>query len=155
MGAVPPLPLGNLERVDERQVPYQVTQGGPGERLPVAIGTGIWALLFVLGLTLRPELESTGREWWIWTALAGVVLGFVGYAYLVLRRPKPRLGETFVPTGSTGDVDDVTRQSGEPTGLPRLRRRGPGTDDGPAPEDEVPASATERLTSPDEIQPKI
>ncbi|WP_285599245.1 DUF2530 domain-containing protein [Kineosporia sp. NBRC 101731] len=107
----------------EQEVPYQVTQGGPGERLPVAVGTGIWALLFVLGLVLRPELESTGRGWWVWTALAGVALGFVGYTYLLVRRPKPKPGEVIPSSGYTGDVDDVPRNNGEPTGLPKLRRK--------------------------------
>lgn len=87
-------------------MPYQVTQGSPGERLPVAVGTGIWALLFVLGLSLQSELASTGREWWIWTALSGVLLGLVGYAYLVVRRPRadrrrPSPAET-VPPGPEG-----------------------------------------------------
>ncbi len=111
-------------------MPYQVNQGGPGERLPVAVGAGIWALLFVLGLIIRPELASTGREWWIWTAFSGVVLGFVGYTYLLVRRPKPKPGEIIPPRTHTGDVDDVTRQSGEPTGLPKLRRKSPTMDAG-------------------------
>jgi hypothetical protein len=132
-------------------VPYQVTQGGPGERLPVAVGTGIWALLFVLGLVLRPELQSNGREWWIWTALAGVLLGFVGYTYLVIRRPKRHPDEPREADRSTGDVDDVTRQSGEPTGLPKLRRRSPAADEVPP----APRPQGEQLTSSDEVQPKI
>ncbi|MBT0767481.1 hypothetical protein KIH74_01010 [Kineosporia sp. J2-2] len=127
----------------EQEVPYQVTQGGPGERLPVAIGTGIWALLFVLGLMLRPELESSGRGWWVWAAFSGVLLGFVGYSYLLIRRPRPKPGQVIPPSTYSGDVDDVTRGSGEPTGLPRLRRKhpplhdaGPATRSGPVPESE-------------------
>lgn len=127
-------------------MPYKVTQGGMGERLPVAIGTGIWALLFVLGLILRPELASTEREWWIWTALAGIALGFVGYTYLVVRRPKPKPGEIIPPTTSTGDVDDVTRRSGEPTGLPKLRRRQPDTGK-PIPSS-IPESSSEKRPQP-------
>jgi hypothetical protein len=137
-------------------VPYQVTQGGPGERLPVAVGTGIWALLFVLSLIIRPELESSGRGWWVWATLSGVLLGFVGYSYLLIRRPKPRPGEVLPPTTSTGDVDDVTRQSGEPTGLPKLRRKHPMMDEsvrraGTVPE---PLSAPESGSRPG-VQPKI
>ncbi len=101
-------------------MPYQVTQGSMGERLPVAVGTGVWALLFVLGLTLRTELAESGREWWIWTAASGVLLGIVGYTYLLLRRPRPAPGETAPSSGYTGDVDDVPRHSAE---LTRLRRQ--------------------------------
>ena len=129
-------------------MPYQVTQGGPGERLPVAVGTGIWALLLVLGLIIRPELESTAREWWIWTALCGVLLGFVGYTYLLIRRPKPKPGQVIPPTTYTGDVDDVTRQSGEPTGLPTLRRTQPMVDDAVRRAGSLPETGSR-------VQPKI
>ncbi|GAB3266027.1 DUF2530 domain-containing protein [Kineosporia babensis] len=140
--------------MEEREVPYQVTQGGPGERLPVAVGTGVWALLFVLGLIIRPELESTGREWWVWTALSGVVLGGVGYTYLLIRRPKPKPGEIIPPRTHTGDVDDVTRNSGEPTGLPKIRRKAPTMDAGR----QVPRAIPEPQSAGEnrsQAQPKI
>jgi len=56
------------------------------ETTPVAVGTGVWALLFVIGLFIRPDLVESGREWWIWSALAGIVLGVFGYFYLLRRR---------------------------------------------------------------------
>ena len=59
------------------------------EIAPVVIGTAVWALLFVLGLFLRPALADDGREWWVWSAAAGVVLGGIGYLYL--RRRQARL----------------------------------------------------------------
>ena len=59
------------------------------EITPVVIGTVIWALLFVIGLFLRPTLADDGRGWWVWSAGAGVVLGLVGYLYL--RRRQARL----------------------------------------------------------------
>jgi hypothetical protein len=59
------------------------------ECAPVAVGTGVWALLFVIGLFIRPDLVESGREWWVWSAAAGVFLGAFGYGYL--RRRQTRL----------------------------------------------------------------
>jgi len=59
------------------------------ECAPVAVGTGVWALLFVIGLFIRPDLVESGREWWVWSAAAGIFLGLFGYAYL--RRRQNRL----------------------------------------------------------------
>lgn len=56
------------------------------ENAPVAVGTGVWALLFVIGLFIRPDLVESGREWWIWSAFSGVVIGLLGYLYLRRRR---------------------------------------------------------------------
>lgn len=52
------------------------------DRRPVAVGTVVWLVLFVLGLIFRGELAEQGREWWIWTALCGAGLGLVGFGYL-------------------------------------------------------------------------
>jgi H+/Cl- antiporter ClcA len=64
------------------------------ENAPVAVGSAVWALLFVIGLFIRPDLIESDREWWIWSALAGVVIGLLGYLYLrrrhqrMLRNPR-------------------------------------------------------------------
>lgn len=59
------------------------------ECAPVAVGTAVWALLFVIGLFIRPDLVESGRGWWIWSAAAGIFLGLFGYLYL--RRRQARL----------------------------------------------------------------
>jgi len=59
------------------------------EVAPVAVGTAVWALLFVIGLFIRSDLAESGREWWIWSAAAGVGLGLFGYVFL--RRRQARL----------------------------------------------------------------
>ena len=59
------------------------------EFAPVVVGTVIWAVLFVVGLFLRPTLADDGRGWWVWSAAAGVGLGLIGYLYL--RRRQARL----------------------------------------------------------------
>ncbi len=58
------------------------------EFVPVAIGTAVWTLLFVIGLVIRSDLEHSGRGWWVWTAAAGVVLGLFGLFYVGRRRAK-------------------------------------------------------------------
>lgn len=52
----------------------------------VAVGTAIWAALFVLGLIFREHLRSAGHDWWISAALAGALLGLVGLYTCARRR---------------------------------------------------------------------
>lgn len=54
----------------------------------MAVGTAVWALLFVIGLFIRDDLAESGRQWWIACTGAGVVLGFVGYLYLRRRHAR-------------------------------------------------------------------
>jgi uncharacterized membrane protein YbhN (UPF0104 family) len=52
----------------------------------VAVGIGLWVLALVALLIFRPAPE---HSWWIWTCVAGVVLGLMGLAY-VRRRESQR-----------------------------------------------------------------
>jgi hypothetical protein len=52
----------------------------------VLVGTVLWALAFVVTLVMRDQLAESGREWWVWTCLAGTGLGMLGYAYTRRRR---------------------------------------------------------------------
>jgi hypothetical protein len=70
------------------------------EVAPVVIGIAVWALLFVIGLVIRADLIDSGRGWWVWTAVAGVVLGLVGYLYLRLRRPRLLASAPPAPRGT-------------------------------------------------------
>jgi Protein of unknown function (DUF2530) len=63
---------------------------------PVAVGIAIWALLLVGGVVFRDDLTAAGHHWWIWVAVAGVVEGGLGYAYL-LRRAARRPPDTDSP----------------------------------------------------------
>jgi ABC-type nickel/cobalt efflux system permease component RcnA len=56
------------------------------ESIPVAVGTAVWAVLAVIGLVIRPELTDHGRGWWVWTAVAGTVLGCFGYWFVQRRQ---------------------------------------------------------------------
>ena len=64
------------------------TSAAYSETAPVAVGTAVWGLLFVIGLFLRPDLVDSGRGWWIWSAVSGVVLGVFGTLYLRRRQAR-------------------------------------------------------------------
>ena len=52
----------------------------------VQIGTVLWAVALVVTLVARDTLQDEGRTWWIWTCVAGVVLGLLGLVITVRRR---------------------------------------------------------------------
>jgi Protein of unknown function (DUF2530) len=52
----------------------------------VQVGTALWAVALVVALVLRDPLSDDGREWWIWTCVAGVVLGLLGIVITTRRR---------------------------------------------------------------------
>lgn len=52
----------------------------------VLVGTVIWAVALVVLLVFRQELDEAGRGWWIWTAVAGVGFGLIGFEYARRRR---------------------------------------------------------------------
>jgi len=79
------------------------------EAAPVAVGTAVWALLFVIGLVIRPALEHSGRGWWVWSAGCGVVLGFLGF-YLLRRHARQ------VAAGSSPARDSSSAHGSAETG---------------------------------------
>lgn len=52
----------------------------------VLIGTMLWSVALAATLAMRDELAESGRGWWVWTCVAGVGLGLLGYAYTRRRR---------------------------------------------------------------------
>jgi hypothetical protein len=52
----------------------------------VQVGTALWAIALVATLVMRDQLSDDGREWWIWTCVAGFVLGLVGIVITTRRR---------------------------------------------------------------------
>lgn len=47
----------------------------------VIIGLALWAIALVLTLVI-PALHNGDRDWWPWTAVAGLVLGGLGLTYV-------------------------------------------------------------------------
>lgn len=54
----------------------------------VWVGTGSWALAFLVLLPFQGRLSDDGRGWWLWTCLAGFGLGLLGVAYCRRRRER-------------------------------------------------------------------
>lgn len=61
------------------------------DRLVLGIGTGLWLVaLVVLAFAFHRDLTRHHAGWWLWTCLAGIVMGLYGIAYFYVRR-RPRL----------------------------------------------------------------
>lgn len=56
----------------------------------VAVGTAVWVVMLVGALLFRSRLEAAGNGWWLWTCVAGVVLGVLGGIYCLDRRRRLR-----------------------------------------------------------------
>ncbi|MGA8210988.1 MAG: DUF2530 domain-containing protein [Nocardioidaceae bacterium] len=47
----------------------------------VAVGTALFGLAFLALLPFHGPLAEADKDWWVWTCLAGFVLGLVGWGY--------------------------------------------------------------------------
>jgi hypothetical protein len=61
-------------------------------RKVVIAGTGLWFLGFVVLLPFWSWLGHHDDRVWLWTCLAGGVLGLVGYALMAKHRREGRAG---------------------------------------------------------------
>jgi len=59
----------------------------------VQIGTALWAIALVATLIFREQLQDDGHEWWVWTCVAGVILGLMGIVITTRRRKRIAGGE--------------------------------------------------------------
>lgn len=64
----------------------------------VAVGTVLWAVAFVLLLPFYGRLVDSGRDWWLWTCVAGFGLGLIGVDYCRRRRR----GQVVIREGEQG-----------------------------------------------------
>jgi uncharacterized membrane protein len=55
-------------------------------------GTVIWFIGFVVLLFFIPQLQANDQMIWLWTFLAGFVLGLMGLSVYALQRRAARLG---------------------------------------------------------------
>ena len=69
----------------------------------VEVGTVLWAVALVVSLLLRSRLTDDGRSWWIWTCVAGVLLGVVGIVITTRRRARlaKRADRSLPPDGQS------------------------------------------------------
>ena len=54
----------------------------------VRVGTALWALALVALLPFNQQLADAGHTWWLWTCVAGVVLGLMGAVHTTARRAR-------------------------------------------------------------------
>ena len=57
----------------------------------MTVGTIIWGVVAIALLPFLGNLESTGRTWWMWTAIAGFGLGLIGLEYCRRRKNALRM----------------------------------------------------------------
>ena len=81
-----------MSNVDQVPAPKPVDVDGVRT---VLIGTGLWGVALVVCLVRRDALVEAGNEWWLWTCLAGVGLGLLGYSYARRRRDAIRRVRTY------------------------------------------------------------
>jgi hypothetical protein len=63
----------------------------------VALGTVLWLIALVATLVFHDRLADQGNDDWVWIALAGVFLGFVGLRHVRRRRPPSATTPPAVP----------------------------------------------------------
>ena len=72
----------------------------------VAVGACVWLVALVALVPFYPTLQDQGRDWWLWTCLAGFGLGLVGLEYCRRRRDRlaaqPEREVETSPLGAAG-----------------------------------------------------
>ena len=48
-------------------------------RLAILVGTGIWVLVLIVFLAFYPALTNAGLDWWLHTAIIGILLGILAW----------------------------------------------------------------------------
>lgn len=48
-------------------------------KLAILVGTGLWALLLIGFIAFYPALSNAGLDWWLHTAIIGVLLGVLAW----------------------------------------------------------------------------
>lgn len=64
----------------------------------VIVGSAVWVLALIFVLVRYSHLHDTGRGWWLYSVLAGLALGVIGFVYCIRRRSRVRRGLPADPT---------------------------------------------------------
>ena len=64
----------------------------------VTVGMALWITALICLFLARNWLKSTGRQDWLWIAVAGVILGFLGQIYTRRRAVKVAAHAWHTPT---------------------------------------------------------
>jgi Protein of unknown function (DUF2530) len=78
--------------VSDQPDPAATTMLKVNARTVVAIGTAAFAVAFVVLLPFWNWLGEHGHRVWLWTALAGTVLGLIGFPLVRKHTREGRLG---------------------------------------------------------------
>ena len=92
------------------------------DRLVTAVIAAAWAVALVVLLIVRDSIPA-GSRWWLWTCVAGLVMGLFGLWYVpALKRGRARGAATHGAAGaasagqpSAPDPGYVSRDSGSKT----------------------------------------
>ncbi|HEX2361123.1 MAG TPA: DUF2530 domain-containing protein [Jiangellaceae bacterium] len=79
----------------------------------VAVGTVLWAIVFVVLALLRDDLVEREVGWWLWTCLAGVGLGLLGLEYTRKRRDAIARARLREEADRSDDFEHITGEDAE------------------------------------------
>lgn len=105
-------------------------------RPPALVGTVAWTVLLGAALARQRDLVADGREWWLWTCLAGVALGLVGLAWatwLEARRQRRSAGSEGASAPRGAEESAVSTESAVPPGSAGSASGSPAVSPGGAP----------------------
>lgn len=76
--------------------------------LTMTVGTVLWAVATIALIPFWGTLQGDGRQWWLWSALAGFGLGLIGIEYCRRRRrlmsaERQSLAGDGTPVGHDGE----------------------------------------------------
>ena len=122
-------PPVSLDAVSSHQQPERPGRQGRRERLPApppkeaddrlvtAVGTAVWAVTLVVLLIVRDSLPA-GSRWWVWTCVAGLVMGLFALWYVpVVKRGRARAAARRAQETQPSEPDSgyVSRDNGSKT----------------------------------------